>query len=143
MNKQEESVTAQNQRRLREAAERILHGEPVKSHRETTMTALADESGLPRTYLYRSEYKSIAEEFRLEALRLKETSQTPDEHQAQLDKLSEALSSAQRQTKERNAQLREARESIKRAASQIAFLSEQNRRLREEIHQVRNVAVLQ
>lgn len=128
-----ETATERNQRRLREAAERLLAGRARTSDGKLTLKSLAAEAGLPRQYLYRDAYKAIADEFDEQARQVLSHSGTPDERLAEVERLQKELTATRAAAIEERRRTRLAREETRAAASQIAFLTVQNDALREQL----------
>ena len=137
-----ENPTQRNRRRLEEAAARILAGDAAVSDGKLTLKSLATEAGVPRNYLYRSEYVSIAEDFERRADALRQSDQMPDKREAQIHRLRADLADATRLARRYREERETARGERDRAASQIVFLAEQNRLLREELEAERSVTRL-
>lgn len=128
-----ETTTERNQRRLRDAAERLLAGQARTSDGKLTLKSLAAEAGLPRQYLYRDAYKAIAHEFDEGARRILAQSGTPDERVAEIERLKKERATAQDKASKHRRMARLAREEVRLAASQIAYLTAQNNALREQL----------
>lgn len=137
-----ETATQRNQRRLEEAATRILAGNATVSDGKLTLKSLAIEAGVPRNYLYRSEYLSIAEDFERRAEALRENDEIPDKREAQILRLRADLAKATRLAQRYREEREAARGERDKAASQIVFFAEQNRLLREELEAERSVTRL-
>lgn len=137
-----ENATQRNRRRLEEAAARILAGDAAVSDGKLTLKSLAIEAGVPRNYLYRSEYVTIAEDFERRADALRQSDQTPDKREAQIHRLRTDLADATRLSRRYREERETARGERDRAASQIVFLAEQNRLLREQLEGERSVTRL-
>ncbi|KQP01950.1 hypothetical protein [Leifsonia sp. Leaf264] len=142
MNEPSSSVTERNQRRLRDAAERLLAGRATVSNGKLTLKSLAEEAGVPRPYLYRAEYKSIAEDFEEQTLRIQMRGTSPDPRVAEIEHLRSELAKVRGRAKRHHDDLVEARKDVKKAATQIAYLTEQTRALREELNAAQNVVSL-
>src|SRR4051812_48761242 len=82
-----ETPTQRNRRRLEEAAARLLAGNATVSDGKLTRKSLATEAGVPRNYLYRTEYVAIAEDFERRAEALRENDEVPDKREAQIHRL--------------------------------------------------------
>ncbi|TRW44394.1 hypothetical protein [Georgenia yuyongxinii] len=137
-----ENPTQRNRRRLEDAAARILAGNATVSDGKLTLKSLATEAGVPRNYLYRSEYVAIAEDFERRADALRQSEQTPDRREAQIQRLQADLGEATRLARRYREERENARAERNQAASQIVFLAEQNRLLREELEAERSVTRL-
>lgn len=137
-----ETATQRNRRRLQDAAARLLAGNATVSDGKLTLKSLATEAGVPRNYLYRSEYVAIAEDFERRADTLRASSQVPDKREAQIHRLRADLAEATRLARRYREERDNARAARNQAASQIVFLAEQNRLLREELEAERSVTRL-
>jgi hypothetical protein len=137
-----ETATQRNRRRLEEAAARILAGNATVSDGKLTLKSLATEAGVPRNYLYRSEYVSIAEDFERRAEALRESDAVPDKREAQIQRLRAELAEATRLARRYREEKETALGERDRAASQVVFLTEQNRLLREGLEAERSVTRL-
>lgn len=137
-----ENATQRNRRRLDEAAARILAGDAAVSDGKLTLKSLATEAGVPRNYLYRSEYIGIAEDFERRADALRQSDELPDKREAQIQRLRADLAEAKRFARRYREEREAARGERDRAASQVVFLAEQNRLLREELESERSVTRL-
>jgi chromosome segregation ATPase len=129
-----ESTTERNQRRIRDAAERLLSGQARLSDGRLTMKSLATEAGLPRQYLYRDPYKPLADEFDQHAKALIARTGSPDERLAEIDRLRRELKDARLQARTHRSTAQSLFEDLKIAASQIAHLTAQNEALRDQLH---------
>lgn len=138
----EASSTERNQRRLRDAMDRLLSGRAEASDGKLTLKSLATEAGVPRPYLYRPEYLAIARDFEHRVQLAKERGETPDGRIAELEALQSELATQRRLAKERGDQVNAGRVDIRKAANQILFLTEQNRALRDELNAARAVSTI-
>ncbi|MGY3567724.1 hypothetical protein [Sinomonas sp. RB5] len=131
--------TERNQRRFLAAADRLLGGRAEASDGQLTLKSLADEAGVPRVYLYRGEYKPIAEDFLRRAELARLADENPDRRAAQIELLRTELGEAKNRLEAARKKLVEVHEQIRRAASQIIYFTEQNRMLREQLEEARKV----
>jgi hypothetical protein len=137
-----DSPTERNQRRLSDAASRLLSGNATVSSGKLTLEALADEAGVARTSLYRGNYRQIVAAFKADADALSSRSGSPDANVAEIDRLKKELKKANERRRKWKAAADRDRADLRRAASQIAHLSLQNDVMRRQLRHlapIRNI----